>query len=100
MKSEAVSNRVTSIAVENELNETTLLIPQKDEQKDEADGVQSPTLDSKRIIDIVKPDGELQTVQVPAPPAETPTSAQVNNQIGAIIIYSGQNRPLIPQNNV
>merc|ERR1719210_2378656 len=77
VKSEGTS-RLASVTIENETNETTLLLPTKDDVMDDhPDGaVQSP-IDSKRIIDIVKPDGELQTVEVPAPPGveiiETPT---------------------------
>ena len=63
---------MASVTVENEINETTLLIPTTDDVNDDhTDGILSP-IDSKRIIDIVKPDGELQTVEVPAPPGVEP----------------------------
>jgi len=71
VKSEGAS-RMASVTVENEINETTLLIPTTDDVNDDhTDGILSP-IDSKRIIDIVKPDGELQTVEVPAPPGVEP----------------------------
>ena len=86
VKSEGAS-RMASVTIENETNETSLLLPAKDDHvvDDHPDGIQSPTIDSKRIIDIVKPDGELQTVEVPAPPGveiiETPTPTTAVTQV-------------------
>ena len=84
---------MASVTIENETNETSLLLlPTKDDHvvDDYPDGIQSPTIDSKRIIDIVKPDGELQTVEVPAPPGveiiETPTPTTAVTQVSVKII--------------